>query len=189
MVTRSLPVLTLAGLLLFAGLADASSGRSYGVRAAEKLARGIVNVIASPLEIPVNAYKEQQRARDARVNIVGEGAALLTGTFTGIGYTGIRLLVAAAEIVTFPIATEPLLDPPAPNLFIETFGPPIPYGFVRQARGGEIPLTQRRLWKKAGASEADYYVDRYDCAAKTLRNGRFNQCLEERGWTRTDEDY
>ena len=187
---RGLFGLALAGLLLAPGLSKADSERSYPTRAAAQLTRGIMNVAAAPWEVPVNMYKEQQRADDAGANYGGQGAAILTGTLTGAGFSVLRVLVAASEIVTFAIPNGPWMKPANPNLLLETFGPPSPHSFFRLARRpADMPRQQRRFWASTGGDDNDFYHDRFDCAAQTLRNGLFNACMERRGWLRTTADH
>ena len=181
---RTLSGLIAAGLLAFSNpAAAADADRSYPVNVAAKLSRGVVNIVGSPLEIAVNAYKQQQIAHDAGASIIAEGAALLSGTFSGIGFTTARILTAAVELISFPIPTPPLMEPVIPRLLVETIGPPGPNGFFRAARrGGEAPRRSRNDWNRSGAGDDDFYADRWECASDTLRSGLFNQCLEARGW-------
>ena len=162
---RALTILALMGLLTTPGLASAE--RDYPARAAGQLGRGIMNLVASPWEVPVNMLKEQQRADDDGSNYVGQGAAVLRGTFLGIGYMVSRLLVGTAEILTFPLPTRPFMKPANPNVLLETLGPPSSYSFFRlQRRGAQLPRQQRRFWTRAGEDDEVFYDDRWDCAAE-----------------------
>ncbi len=190
MCNRSLCGLLIVGLLGTPAAAFGDASRSYPVRVVAQLARGLTNAAASPLELMGNMYKEQQRAHDSGANVMGEFAGVLTGTFTGVAYTLTRVLVAAGEIATFPIPTQPWMHPATPDIFFERLGPPSPHGPFRLARrDGQTPRYEPRFWQKTGASEGDWYRDRYDCARQTLRNGLFNACLEARGWQRSAQEY
>jgi len=80
---------------------DESTG-NYFVDSASKLARGVVNVAVSPAELSCAIYYDAETKP-------------YTAAFTGIakGTFGVarRILVGAAEAVTFMIPTEPWIGP------------------------------------------------------------------------------
>ena len=73
----------------------------------DKLARGLANVLASPLEIPRNV----QNMTDSQGVLVGWTGGLAQG----IGMMALRIIVGAYEIITFPIPIpedyKPVLEP------------------------------------------------------------------------------
>ena len=150
----------------------------------------MTNVGTSWLEMLVNPYREQQRARDAGANFAGEGAAALGGFFSGMGYTLARVGVGVLEIGTFVVPTDPWMEPPVPYSAIEMLGPPPPHSFFRSTRHYDVKSHIRRAeWEKARANDEAFYQDRWECAAATVRTGRFDACLEERGWSRAISSY
>lgn len=93
-----------------------TSGRQY--TAGDKLARGLANVLASPLELPRNV---QNMTEDQGVLVGWTG-----GMAQGIGMTALRIIVGAYEIITFPIP------------FPEDYKPVIEPEFVWQAPGPKL---------------------------------------------------
>ena len=84
-------VLGLGSPLAYADSAD------YAVEITEKLGRGIVNVLGSPLEIPCAI----------RDDVTEHGAAGIgSGLFKGLALFGRRVLVGVTEIGTFVIPME-----------------------------------------------------------------------------------
>lgn len=92
------------------------SGRQY--TAGDKLARGLVNVISSPLELPRNV---QNMTEEQGVLVGWTG-----GMAQGIGMTALRIIVGAYEIITFPIP------------FPEDYKPVIEPEFVWEAPGPKL---------------------------------------------------
>ena len=99
------------------GFADSSA---YPVEVISKLGRGISNVALSPAEISVNMYKQARQAESADGNDSSIGVGYFTGFFVGIGFMVARIGVGVAEIVSFPIPTRPMMNPPTPDGLIET---------------------------------------------------------------------
>lgn len=83
---------------------------AYADDAFVKLGRGVVNVVTSPLEYPVQ-YMVLEEEHNAPV-------ALISTVLYGTLFTVTRILGGAYEIVTFPIPLprnyEPLMHPPTP---------------------------------------------------------------------------
>jgi putative exosortase-associated protein (TIGR04073 family) len=98
----------------------AAAERAYPVKIIWKFGRGLENIIKSPVEIPVNMYKEAHRAEIGGENAGGQMIGFLTGTITGIGYTLARIGVGVFDIVTFPVPTPPVMLPSAPDGLVET---------------------------------------------------------------------
>jgi len=93
-----------------------SAGREY--TAGDKLARGLANVLTSPLELPRNV---QNMTEEQGVLVGWTG-----GMAQGIGMTALRIIVGAYEIITFPIP------------FPEDYAPVIEPEFVWQAPGPRV---------------------------------------------------
>lgn len=85
------------GLGNFCAFAETSD---YGVEISQKFARGLGNVLSSPLEIPCTIRDE--------VSEKG-GAGIGTGFFKGLAFFGRRLLVGVDEAATFLIPMEATL--------------------------------------------------------------------------------
>lgn len=77
---------------------------------ADKLGRGLSNLVLGFLEIPRNIHATTQRDGALAGGTVGLGR--------GIGYTLLRMVTGAYEIVTFPIPVpehyEPIVQPEYP---------------------------------------------------------------------------
>lgn len=99
------------------GFADSSG---YPVEVISKLGRGISNVVSSPTEISVNMYKQARQAEEGDGNGSGIGVAYFTGLFVGIGFMVARIGVGVADILSFPVPTRPMMNPPTPDGLIET---------------------------------------------------------------------
>lgn len=171
--------------LLSAGAASADHHGQHGYMhdTTHKLSRGLVNVIASPIEIPVNIYKENAQAADRRVNYGERGAAWLAGFFNGVGYMLTRIAVGTLDTVSFPLPTDALMYPAAPRGIADTIGPLGPTGaFAVAGRINQRPRKSLNEWVRDGASAEDFYEDRFRCASSALRTGLFNECMRERGW-------
>jgi putative exosortase-associated protein (TIGR04073 family) len=101
-----------------------STGSEYNI--GDKLARGLANVLASPLEVPLNV---QNVTEDQGVLVGWTG-----GLAQGIGMTALRIIVGAYEIITFPIpfpeGYKPVIQP---EYVWQTPGPKItPQGETRE---------------------------------------------------------
>ena len=93
--------------------------RAYPVKIIWKFGRGLENILKSPVEIPVNMYKEAHRAEVRGENAGGQAIGYFTGTITGIGYTLARIGVGIFDVVTFPVPTRPVMLPSAPDGLFE----------------------------------------------------------------------
>lgn len=98
-------LLGMPGMLEAARRAPAAQTKTY--HPADKLVRGITNIITAPLEFP-----RRLRQRVHGDNTV-RGWSL--GTSLGLGYTVVRLAAGAYEVLTFPAAAPknyaPVLEP------------------------------------------------------------------------------
>ncbi|MEE8509089.1 MAG: exosortase system-associated protein, TIGR04073 family [Myxococcota bacterium] len=113
-------IVALALALMVPAEAEARSGRSYPVKIIWKLGRGLANIVRSPVEIPVNSYKEARGANLAGDNTGGQILGYFAGTITGVGFMIARIGSGVFDIATFPIPTKSLMQPPIPDGFIET---------------------------------------------------------------------
>jgi len=64
----------------------------------QKLGRGMVNIISSPLEIPKQMYLQAIEGK----TVWGTVARYIGGVFIGIGWTGYRFGAGVYDILTFP---------------------------------------------------------------------------------------
>jgi len=85
-----------------------------------KLGRGLENVGSSPVEIPVNMYKQARKAELSGGNDSSISVGYFTGLIVGVGFTVTRIGVGVADIVSFVVPTGPLMEPPTPDGLIET---------------------------------------------------------------------
>lgn len=110
-------IFTLVALsvLLLMTPASAAEKQSYPVETISKFFRGLENIGASPLEIPVNMYKQARRAEDSGANASGVDVGYFTGLCVGIGFTVARIGVGIADVITFPVPTQPILQPATPD--------------------------------------------------------------------------
>ena len=69
----------------------------YSIEISQKLGRGLLNVISSPLEIPCTIRDDASEKG---------GAGVATGLFKGIGLFARRVLVGVTEVGTFMIPME-----------------------------------------------------------------------------------
>ena len=92
----------------------------YAESTITKLGRGIENIVYSPVEIPVNMYKQAQKVEANGGNNSSISVGYFTGLIVGIGFTVARIGVGVAEIVSFPVPTGPFMEPPTPDGMIET---------------------------------------------------------------------
>ena len=89
-------------LVLTPTAATAQTGADYGIEISEKLGRGLLNAVSSPLEIPCTL----------RDDVSERGAAgAAPGFFKGIAFFLRRLLVGVTEVGTFMIPMEETLPP------------------------------------------------------------------------------
>ena len=95
--------------------------RPYGVRTMYKFTRGVTNVIFSPTEIYINMFKEGHEAQALKQNNWADiGVGVFVGMFQGIGYMGARIGVGLADILSFPVPTEPFMMPTTPDIMLES---------------------------------------------------------------------
>ena len=92
--------LALAILLSWPAVPLYAESADYGVGISQKLGRGLVNVISSPLEIPC-AIRDDVSER--------AGAGVVTGLFKGVALFVRRVLVGVTEVGTFVIPMEETL--------------------------------------------------------------------------------
>jgi putative exosortase-associated protein (TIGR04073 family) len=99
----------------------APADRPYGVRTMYKFTRGLTNIVASPTEIYINMYKEGHEAQSlSDSNWADIGVGTFVGMFQGIGYMVARIGVGVADVLTFPVPTEPFMHPKTPDLMLES---------------------------------------------------------------------
>ncbi len=102
-------------LLLAPSLAGADQHDPYFSRIVHKLARGVTNVAMSPFEIPVTAYRDMRRSHNANEGLDAGTMNLMAGAAEGLGMMFVRAGVGVFEIITFPVPTEPFIQPEAPE--------------------------------------------------------------------------
>ncbi|MCD2451444.1 exosortase system-associated protein, TIGR04073 family [Methylicorpusculum oleiharenae] len=100
-----LSTLGFCSLLNSSVLADTSfrPGGSYGEKIGHKALSGFTNIVSSPLEIPKNVINTTNQS-----NIF---YGLVGGTFKGIVNMGGRIGVGVADLITFPLPTQPIAQP------------------------------------------------------------------------------
>jgi len=97
----------LAGLICFDPLADDQARDPTAPRQpARQLGRGVVNIVAGVVEIPVNMNQINEEK--------GGFAAVSYGLARGVWRTGVRMGVGVLEVVTFPMGWEPIIEPEFP---------------------------------------------------------------------------
>ena len=96
--------------LCLAGPAPAAD-RAYPYAVSKKFARGMHNLLGSPMEIWLNAKKESCRSFRAGGNYNRNAASAVAGSVVGFGYMLARIAVGAYEIATFPIPSDPVMCP------------------------------------------------------------------------------
>ena len=69
---------------------------------AEKLGRGVSNVVFSPLEIPLRVGKDMEQMDPI--------AAFFSGSLKGVAWGCARLVAGAFDIATFVIPTRPMIS-------------------------------------------------------------------------------
>lgn len=115
---KSILIALLACISLFfssLSLAEEAKQVPYGEKIGLKTLRGLSNVSLSILEVPKNIINISNES-----NIIfGASAGLLLGTVNTFG----RIAVGALDLITFPLATKPIVQPihPWQNYFeVET---------------------------------------------------------------------
>lgn len=87
----------------------------------EKLGRGTANVFTSVVEVPKNISNEWRKSDPV--------TGFVVGSVKGCGWWGVRTVVGAFEIVTFPVPVpanyEPLMEPAYP--MADQWGKQLPY--------------------------------------------------------------
>ncbi len=86
-----------------------------------KLARGLVNILTSPLEFPVQ-YLTLRGEQNMPVALLG---TVINGTIFMVG----RIIAGAVEVVTFPI--------PIPKYYAPILDPPTALDSMKQINGAE----------------------------------------------------
>ncbi len=88
-----------------------------------KLARGAVNMISAPLEIPNQMYILSDHADENSRYGVETAAGAIEGLFTGTGIALWRFVVGAYDFITFPIPVYEagLIDPPYITVSYEVY--------------------------------------------------------------------
>jgi len=81
---------------------SAFAGVDYNIEISQKLGRGLLNALSSPLELPCT-IRDDVKDRG--------GAGVVTGLFRGIVFFARRLLVGVDEVATFVIPMEETLPP------------------------------------------------------------------------------
>jgi len=94
----------LASLLIFSPISYAE--KSYGEKIAEKTTRGLSNLSLSLIEVPKGIIKT---SNDTNA-IYGFTGGLFLGMINTLGRSG----VGALELITFPLATKPIVQPVHP---------------------------------------------------------------------------
>ena len=93
-------VVTLTLFMVLASTSLYAASSDYGVGISQKLGRGLLNVVSSPLELPC-------AIRDDTSEQGGTGVA--TGLFKGLAFFARRALVGVCEVGTFVIPMEATL--------------------------------------------------------------------------------
>lgn len=101
---KQISCIALAFLMLMAGAVPlcAEGSADYSVGISQKLGRGLLNVLSSPLEIPCGIRDEVAERG---------GGGTVTGLFRGITLMARRILVGVTEVGTFMIPMEETLPP------------------------------------------------------------------------------
>ena len=95
------PLLILSALIFFP--AQTALAGSYGADVGSKVAHGITNTSLGVVEVPKNMLME--------TNTKGLGYGLTTGLLTGIIYGVARTGDGLVELASFPLPSEPLIQP------------------------------------------------------------------------------
>ncbi len=124
---RSWILIVLSALVCFSALsiasAEESSEKPFLTKPFTKLARGAVNLISAPLEIPNQIYILSDHADENSRYGVETAAGAIEGLFTGTGIALWRLVVGAYDVITFPIPVYEagLIDPPYITVSYEAY--------------------------------------------------------------------
>lgn len=104
---KSWILLLLAALVCFSALSIASAEepaeRPLLTKPFMKFARGAVNIISAPLEVPNQMYILADHADQNSRYGVETAAGAIEGLFTGIGIGLWRFVVGAYDFITFPV--------------------------------------------------------------------------------------
>ena len=115
--------LLLAAAIALAIPMTANAAPAYPVKIFTKLGRGFSNVLYSPSEIYINAYKEAQNVglQDGYEDWTWTDTHVSTfaGGVTGVGYMFTRVGVGFFDVLTFPWPTKPVMQPPTPTVYLE----------------------------------------------------------------------
>jgi putative exosortase-associated protein (TIGR04073 family) len=124
---KSWIMIVLPALLCFSApciaSAEAPPDKPFLTKPFTKLARGAVNVISAPLEIPNQMYILSDRADENSRYGVETAAGAIEGLFTGTGIALWRFAVGAYDVITFPIPVYEagLIDPPYITVSYEAY--------------------------------------------------------------------
>ncbi len=117
-ITPTLASILLIGFLAVVDSAQADTTESYGQIVGRKLSSGFGNLTTAPAEIPKNVIIVSNES-----NVI---YGFLGGTFKGIFLMAGRIGVGLVDLLSAPIPTYPIVDPPFvwDDFYAETtFGP------------------------------------------------------------------
>ena len=100
--SRGIITVSIIFVTLFSKISYAQTGIDYSVEISQKLGRGLLNLLSSPLEIPCT-IRDEVSERGA--------SGVATGFFKGILFFARRALVGSTEAGTFMIPMEATLPP------------------------------------------------------------------------------
>ncbi len=109
--------LAAAFIAFFSASVHADDGISYPAKIAGKFGIGLMNAATGIVEIPKTMTVESQQEGIG----MGLSAGLLKGLVNMLG----RTFLGAADMVSFPIPTKPLINPP---VVFQNFSEPTTYG-------------------------------------------------------------
>lgn len=124
---KSWILMVLSILFCFSALSIASAeeppDKPFLTKPFTKLARGAVNMISAPLEIPNQMYILADHADENSRYGVETAAGAIEGLFTGTGIALWRFAVGAYDVITFPIPVYEagLIDPPYITVSYEAY--------------------------------------------------------------------
>lgn len=133
MIQRILSVAIAALIIAMPALAGAE-GRAYPVETISKFGRGLENILASPIELPVNMFKQARDAEKRGDNDTGVEVGYFTGFFVGVGFVLARIGVGVADIVSFPVPTKPFMSPATPDGLFEVIDKDSGHDFTQLQR-------------------------------------------------------
>ena len=128
MVQRILSI-AIAAVIIGTPVLGAAEGRAYPVETISKLGRGLMNILASPSELPVNMFKQAREAEKHGDNDSGVEVGYFTGFFVGVGFVFARIGVGVADVVSFPVPTKPFMSPATPDGLFEAIDKDSGYDF------------------------------------------------------------